>query len=318
MEIKTQLIGAGTPARPGIGISNPIGITIHETGNTSFGAGAFNHMMYQTVNGGQNQEVSYHWVVDDHEAYNLVPEDEVTWHAGDGRGNGNMRTISIEMCVNIDSDFEQTIKNTFELIAMIRSRHGNLPLYRHYDWSGKNCPQNIIAGNPMNWDTFLSLANGVTPKPTEPTGKSTEQIAQEVIAGAWGNGDERRARLEAAGYDYNTIQNYVNALYVNEVPVQKPTSKSASDIAQEVIAGAWGNGDERRARLEAAGYSYDEVQSIVNASFGQAPTPQKSLEQIADEVIYGSWGNGDARRYNLEAAGYSYQAVQDIVNRKLS
>lgn len=44
------------------------------------------------------------------------------------------------------------------------------------------------------------------------TSKSIEEIAKEVIAGKWGNGSERRARLQAAGYAYTTVQNKVNEL----------------------------------------------------------------------------------------------------------
>ncbi|KAA8502017.1 hypothetical protein FNY66_04525 [Mediterraneibacter catenae] len=42
--------------------------------------------------------------------------------------------------------------------------------------------------------------------------KSTDTIAKEVIAGKWGNGDDRKKKLEAAGYNYNTIQNRVNEM----------------------------------------------------------------------------------------------------------
>lgn len=42
--------------------------------------------------------------------------------------------------------------------------------------------------------------------------KSVKEIAQEVIAGLWGNGDERRCRLTEAGYDYDVIQQAVNDL----------------------------------------------------------------------------------------------------------
>lgn len=38
-------------------------------------------------------------------------------------------------------------------------------------------------------------------------------IASEVIRGNWGNGEERKRRLRAAGYDYGRIQNIVNALF---------------------------------------------------------------------------------------------------------
>lgn len=40
--------------------------------------------------------------------------------------------------------------------------------------------------------------------------KTVEEVAVEVMAGFWGNGDERKSRLESAGYDYEEIQNQVN------------------------------------------------------------------------------------------------------------
>lgn len=35
-------------------------------------------------------------------------------------------------------------------------------------------------------------------------------LAFEIIAGKWGNGDERKRKLESAGYDYNKVQKCVN------------------------------------------------------------------------------------------------------------
>ena len=43
-----------------------------------------------------------------------------------------------------------------------------------------------------------------------------------------------------------------------------PVKKSVTEIAKEVIQGKWGNGTDRKNRLEKAGYNYNEVQSIVN------------------------------------------------------
>ena len=43
-------------------------------------------------------------------------------------------------------------------------------------------------------------------------GKSNEEIAKEVINGKWGNGAERKRRLEAAGYNYSAVQKIVNKL----------------------------------------------------------------------------------------------------------
>ena len=44
------------------------------------------------------------------------------------------------------------------------------------------------------------------------TAKSVEALAREVINGEWGNGDDRKRRLQAAGYDYTAVQNKVNEL----------------------------------------------------------------------------------------------------------
>ena len=42
--------------------------------------------------------------------------------------------------------------------------------------------------------------------------KSIDTLAKEVIAGKWGNGEERKQKLTAAGYDYNTVQKRVNEM----------------------------------------------------------------------------------------------------------
>lgn len=44
------------------------------------------------------------------------------------------------------------------------------------------------------------------------TGKSVDDIAQEVIDGLWGVGLDRKKRLTNAGYDYKTIQKRVNQM----------------------------------------------------------------------------------------------------------
>ena len=84
-----------------------------------------------------------------------------------------------------------------------------------------------------------------------------DELAKEVLAGSWGNGQERKDRLTAAGYDYNAVQSKVNALVSG-------SSKSIDELAREVIAGKWGNGSDRKARLTAAGYDYARVQAKVN------------------------------------------------------
>lgn len=43
-------------------------------------------------------------------------------------------------------------------------------------------------------------------------GKTIDEIAHEVIAGKWGNGEDRKARISDAGYDYSEVQSRVNEI----------------------------------------------------------------------------------------------------------
>lgn len=142
-------------------------------------------------------------------------------------------------------------------------------------------------------------------------GKSNEQVASEVLAGQWGNGDERRNKLAAAGYNPDVIQSIVNARLGGGGAAPK---KSNDVVAQEVIAGAWGNGQDRVNALTAAGYDANAVQAIVNSKVTPAAPARLSNEQVAAQVIAGAWGNGDERRTRLAQAGYNYDVVQGIVN----
>lgn len=54
------------------------------------------------------------------------------------------------------------------------------------------------------FSAFITTAEG--------TGKSVDELAREVLQGKWGNGAERKKRLEAAGYDYAAVQKKVNQL----------------------------------------------------------------------------------------------------------
>ncbi len=47
---------------------------------------------------------------------------------------------------------------------------------------------------------------------TAPAKKTNEQIAKEVIQGKWGNGDVRKQKLKAEGYDPSVIQALVNKM----------------------------------------------------------------------------------------------------------
>lgn len=137
--------------------------------------------------------------------------------------------------------------------------------------------------------------------------KGTYTIVE--VKGDWGK------LKSGAGWIHLGFASYAGQAASPQPKPQPTPKKSIAEIVAEVKAGKWGNGEDRKKRLTAAGYSYSEVQAKVNASYGQ--TPKKTNDQIAQEVIDDKWGVYPERKTRLEAAGYNYQTIQSIVNRKL-
>ena len=109
------------------------------------------------------------------------------------------------------------------------------------------------------WDVHLRY---IGTNDTQEGKKSEDVIVNEIIAGIWGNGEERKTALTKAGYDYNSIQKKVNE--VLDYIFSGEDMKTNDEIAVEVIQGKWGNGEKRRALLTAEGYNYEDIQKIVN------------------------------------------------------
>ena len=139
--------------------NNPKYIIIHETDNTDRGAGAERHCKAQS--NGNLGEASVHYYVDDTGVYQAVEHKHATWNCGDGNnryGINNKNTISIEICVNPDSDYNKAVDNAVELVRYLKNGYySNCKVVRHYDASRKNCPRRILANG--YWNTFLERVN---------------------------------------------------------------------------------------------------------------------------------------------------------------
>lgn len=108
----------------------------------------------------------------------------------------------------------------------------------------------------------LGIADSAPVATTTPVTKSIEEVAKEVIAGKYGNGEARKIALKNAGYDPSAVQAKVNEL-VNGSKIPSFT-KSIEEVAKEVIAGKYGNGEARKTAITNAGYDYAAVQARVN------------------------------------------------------
>lgn len=161
-------------------------------------------------------------------------------------------------------------------------------------------------------------ANSSSNKPVQPQ-KPTQDIdsvARDVIAGKYGNGDARRQALINAGYNPEAVQERVNAILSGNS--HKPT-KTIEQVAKEVLQGKWGNGEDRKKRLQNAGYDYNAVQNAVNQLCGGSSINSAEVDRVARQVIRGDFGNGTNRRNTLvRKYGTAFaDAVQNRVNQLL-
>ena len=146
--------------------------TVHETDNTDIGANAQRHADLQSsVN---VRQASWHEQVDDTEAIISFPPEAQCWHAGDGRGPGNLTAYAIEICVNADGDYEQALANAAERVRAWRERtgHGRDRVVDHAHWSGKYCPSRLRASG--RWEQFVAA--------TDPHGKNPPPVIDQQEA----------------------------------------------------------------------------------------------------------------------------------------
>lgn len=153
----------------------PLGITVHNTGwiNVSSQTTPAEQYTRATV-GGNMGTVRVHFYVDDKCAWQNLPLTLSGWHAADGDGDGNRKTISIE-CIMKNSTESRSLKsedNCAKLVAYLLNKYNMTVennLFTHSYWlnyvdgrrgdintmntmkrNGKNCPAYILP----HWDNF--------------------------------------------------------------------------------------------------------------------------------------------------------------------
>ena len=131
----------------------PSRIVVHNTAND---ATARNEIAYMISN---NQEVSFHYAVDDKEVVQGIPENRNAWHCGDGSsGKGNREGVAIEICYSKSGGnrFNQAEQNAVDLIVSILKKYNWSvdKVTKHQDYNGKYCPHRTL---DMGWDRFIKM-----------------------------------------------------------------------------------------------------------------------------------------------------------------
>lgn len=158
----------------------------------------------------------------------------------------------------------------------------------HRDYANKSCPGTYLYERHAQIASEVNKRLGSTnikPAPEKPSGG-----LYRVQTGAFKsktNADAMLAKVKAKGFDTYMVK--VGDLYKIQVgafkvkanaeammkklqaagfsafiTTEEGADKSVDELAREVLQGKWGNGAERKKRLEAAGYDYAAVQKKVN------------------------------------------------------
>ena len=226
----------------------------------------------------------------------VVPIENIGYHTGDWWSY--CRSVGYEVCESLSASDEEFLQN--EDMTLLKAAadlvEAGMPISRetvrlHHEFVPTSCPhrsmelhggttESVRAYFIERMQYFASLGNNLVEIlhkyfPEEEFRMKTwerykvfnddNEVVRQVIRGEWGVGQERIQQLTDAGYDAERIQEKVNlALQGSQINDIKTTDT----LAYEVIQGDWGKGEERKERLEAAGYDYDAVQQRVNELLG--------------------------------------------------
>ncbi|WP_286146528.1 peptidoglycan recognition protein family protein [Ileibacterium valens] len=197
--------------RPGTQMK-PEFVTIHNTANPREGADARMHSKY--LLSGRKYDVSWHFTVDDHQIINHIPSNEIAWHAGDWMGDGNTKSIGIEICENEGSDYRKAEESAETLAAMLLSEY-ELSIDRlvmHQHWTGKHCPHLLLdkEKGSVGWDQFV---------------QNVDQKLKQF--------NQQKKKIES-----NTMVNLINPEKIDEKKDQKTieANEESSTVSQQLIA----------------------------------------------------------------------------------
>ena len=112
--------------------------------------------------------------------------------------NQNELDALVSFCYNIGSIKQLTADGT-------RSKAVVASKILQYNKAGGKVYRGLTRRRKAERELFLTPVKEVKKK-------SNTQIAKEVKAGKWGNGESRKKKLKTAGYDYNAVQKIVNKM----------------------------------------------------------------------------------------------------------
>ncbi len=176
-------------------------LVVHNTAND---ASAENEVKYMISN---DNQVSFHYAVDDKEAVQGLPLNRNAWAAGDGaNGPGNRKGIHIEICYSKSGGikFQNAEKNAAKLLAQLlhERKWGVEKVKKHQDFSGKYCPHRTL---DIGWASFVNLVKGelkALQAPASSPESNNTNVWYRVVVGSYQNrttAENVKTRLTSEG-----------------------------------------------------------------------------------------------------------------------
>ena len=168
----------------------------------------------------------------------VVNTNHIAYHTGDWWSN--IRSIGFEVCESMKVSDEEFLEN--EDMALMQATEDllfyGLPITTetvrlHHEFVPTSCPHRSLALH----------------------GGTTESVKEYFVT--------RMNDFSKLGM---TVEEMLSnkTTYTIEETNQITEEKTDEELAEEVIIGLWGNGEERKQHLEEKGYSYENIQKIVN------------------------------------------------------
>lgn len=147
MNILKEHLPQSSYKRPTIRIA-PHYITIH-----SLAASSAREQHKKMASEADLHQESYHLLVDNREAIECIPLNELAYHAGDGRGSGNYASIGLLICG--DGEDVLALARAARLTAKLLYQYGwgTEAVVQHNRWNGADCPQALRQG--CRWHKWL-------------------------------------------------------------------------------------------------------------------------------------------------------------------
>lgn len=205
--IKEKLIKDGNSIKANKLLSNGTGkvqyITIHNTDDIDEAPGTNDAEQYARATwNGNMRDVVVHYYIDETDCWQLLRENEVAWHAGDGpNGIGNTTTLAVEIIMDGSgsvADKEAEDRGAL-LAAILLNKHGLSidKLVNHKKWSGKNCPAYILP----HWNSFVEKVKANLNKIQNNNTKKTIFRVQTGAFASKSNAQKLSNELKDKGFD---------------------------------------------------------------------------------------------------------------------